>query len=43
MAFIITIGFIALVITSLSIEVNLRITRDQNKKIIELLKQLNEK
>ncbi|WP_281176491.1 hypothetical protein [Cytobacillus solani] len=43
MALIITIGVIALVITCLSIEVNLRITREQNKKIIELLKQLNEK
>lgn len=42
MGFVITIGVIALVITSLSIEINLRITREQNKKIIELLKQLNE-
>ncbi|MDZ5472394.1 hypothetical protein SM124_11610 [Bacillus sp. 31A1R] len=43
MEFIITISIIALVVTGISMDINIRITREQNKKIIELLKQLNEK
>jgi uncharacterized membrane protein len=43
MVFTITIGVIAIVITCFSIEVKLRKTSEQNKEIIELLKQLKEK
>ncbi|MEK5068733.1 hypothetical protein [Sporosarcina sp. FSL K6-1508] len=43
MEFIITIGVIAIVITCFSIELKLKKTSEQNKEIIELLKQLKEK
>ncbi|WP_260631053.1 hypothetical protein [Bacillus sp. S/N-304-OC-R1] len=43
MEFIFIIGFIAIVFTCFSIEVKLRKTTEQNKEIIELLKQLKEK
>lgn len=43
MVFIITIGVIALVITCISIEVKFKKTNEQNKEIIELLKQLIDK
>lgn len=39
----IILAVVALVITSISIEINTRVTREQNNRIIELLKQLNEK
>jgi len=43
MEFIVTIGVIVIVFTCLSIEVNLKKTKEQNENIIELLKQLREK
>lgn len=43
MVFIITIGVVALVITCISIEVKFRKANEQNKEIIELLRQLNDK
>ncbi len=43
MGLIITIGVIAIVITCFSIEGKLRKTNEQNKEIIELLKQSIEK
>lgn len=43
MEFIITISIIAIVFICFSIEVKLGKTSEQNKEIIELLKQLKEK
>jgi hypothetical protein len=43
MEFVITVGVIVIAITCLSIEGKLRKTSEQNKEIIELLKQGNEK
>jgi hypothetical protein len=43
MGFIITVGVIVIAISCLTIEVKLRKANEQNKEIIELLKQLNEK
>ncbi|MGE8082049.1 hypothetical protein [Peribacillus loiseleuriae] len=43
MEFVITIGVIVIAITCLSIEGSLRKTKEQNKEIIELLKQLKPK
>ena len=43
MEFVITIGVIVIAITCLSIEGGLRKTKEQNKEIIELLKQVKPK
>lgn len=43
MGFIITIGIIIIAISCLSIDGNLRKASEQNKEIIELLKQINKR
>lgn len=43
MELIVSLGIIAIVITGLSIEVKVRKLGEQNKEIIELLKQIKEK
>lgn len=40
---IVTFGFVAIVVACVSIEVKVRNLGEQNKEIIELLKQINEK
>ncbi|MGN7400969.1 hypothetical protein ACTHO0_14060 [Cytobacillus praedii] len=42
MAFIMTVGVLAILVTRFSIEVKLRKMSEQNKEIIKLLKQIKE-